>query len=249
MGHLPGPNWSPRCASRARRPLRRPTGCMWDFLLDVYDQQIRRGCLPSRTSAYRQLPPDVSLEAVLCFKYLRTVAHDNTGLASTLCSATTAPRWHSGPATPGLRRGSPVNGWTAASRSSTGAEPWLRSRPPPNRSCSGPAAVGVPTANPQSTRTPSWTTSDTAHRRLLPALRQDPGSYPHQASTHPSLEESATDIIIEQQPCTESLDNDTDPSRCRHAQREAGDPCRTRWCKVSGDEQRLIRNEHVPARV
>ena len=29
-------------------------------------------------SAYRQLPPDLSLDSVLCFKYRRTVANDNT---------------------------------------------------------------------------------------------------------------------------------------------------------------------------
>ena len=142
---------------------------LWDFL-PRYDQQF--GVAPvQQASAYRQLPPDVSLEAVLCFKYLRTVAHDNTirfnGAALQLLPMA------SGPATPGPAWKS-RNGWTAASWSSTGAEPWPRSRPPPNRSCSGPAAVGVPTANPQSTRTPSWTTSDTAHRRLLPALRRRP---------------------------------------------------------------------------
>ena len=142
---------------------------LWDFL-PRYDQQF--GVAPAQqASAYRQLPPDVSLEAVLCFKYLRTVA-------TTTPSASTAQRYNcspmaSGPATPGPAWKS-RNGWTAASWSSTGAEPWPRSRPPPNRSCSGPAAVGVPTANPQSTRTPSWTTSDTAHRRLLPALRRRP---------------------------------------------------------------------------
>ena len=49
---------------------------LWDFL-PRYDQQF--GVAPAQqASAYRQLPPDVSLEAVLCFKYLRTVAHDNT---------------------------------------------------------------------------------------------------------------------------------------------------------------------------
>ena len=142
---------------------------LWDFL-PRYDQQF--GVAPAQqASAYRQLPPDVSLEAVLCFKYLRTVAHDNTirfnGAALQLLpdglrASYAGPAWKS------------RNGWTAASWSSTGAEPWPRSRPPPNRSCSGPAAVGVPTANPQSTRTPSWTTSDTAHRRLLPALRRRP---------------------------------------------------------------------------
>ena len=68
--------WSPRCASRARRPLRRPTGCCGTSCRAT----ISSSAWPpaQQASAYRQLPPDVSLEAVLCFKYLRTVAHDNT---------------------------------------------------------------------------------------------------------------------------------------------------------------------------
>ena len=49
---------------------------LWDFL-PRYNQRF--GVTPSQLgSAYRQLPPGVCLDAVLCFKYLRTVANDNT---------------------------------------------------------------------------------------------------------------------------------------------------------------------------
>ena len=47
-----------------------------DFL-PRYDRQF--GVAPAqREPAYRPLPPGVSLDAVLCFKYLRTVANDHT---------------------------------------------------------------------------------------------------------------------------------------------------------------------------
>ena len=35
-------------------------------------------CAAQQGSAYRQLSADLSLDSVLCFKYLRTVANDNT---------------------------------------------------------------------------------------------------------------------------------------------------------------------------
>ena len=49
---------------------------LWNFL-PRYNQRF--GVTPSQLgSAYRQLPPGVCLDAVLCFKYIRTVANDNT---------------------------------------------------------------------------------------------------------------------------------------------------------------------------
>ena len=50
------------------------------MLLDFLPRYNRRfGVAPAQPgSAYRQPAPDVSLDAVLCFKYLRTVANDNT---------------------------------------------------------------------------------------------------------------------------------------------------------------------------
>ena len=49
---------------------------LWDFL-PRYNQRF--GVAPAQpSSAYRQLPPGVSLNATLCFKYIRTVANDNT---------------------------------------------------------------------------------------------------------------------------------------------------------------------------
>ena len=49
---------------------------LWNFL-PRYNQRF--GVTPSQLgSAYRQLPPGVCLDSVLCFKYIRTVANDNT---------------------------------------------------------------------------------------------------------------------------------------------------------------------------
>ena len=49
---------------------------LWNFL-PRYNQRF--GVTPSQLgSAYRQLTPGVCLDSVLCFKYIRTVANDNT---------------------------------------------------------------------------------------------------------------------------------------------------------------------------
>ena len=49
---------------------------LWNFL-PRFNQRF--GVTPSQpSSAYLQLPPGVSLNATLCFKYIRTVANDNT---------------------------------------------------------------------------------------------------------------------------------------------------------------------------
>ena len=49
---------------------------LWNFL-PRYNQRF--GVTPSQpSSAYRQLPDGVCLNATLCFKYIRTVANDNT---------------------------------------------------------------------------------------------------------------------------------------------------------------------------
>ena len=49
---------------------------LWNFL-PRYNQRF--GVAPAQPgSAYRQLPDGVCLDAVLCFKYIRTVANDNT---------------------------------------------------------------------------------------------------------------------------------------------------------------------------
>ena len=49
---------------------------LWDFL-PRFNRQFGVPAAEPGT-AYRQLPPGVSLNATLCFKYLRTVANDNT---------------------------------------------------------------------------------------------------------------------------------------------------------------------------
>ena len=49
---------------------------LWDFL-PRFSQRF--GVTPAQPgTAYRQLPADMSLDAVLCFKYIRKVANDNT---------------------------------------------------------------------------------------------------------------------------------------------------------------------------
>ena len=49
---------------------------LWNFL-PRYNQRF--GVAPAQPgSAYRQLPDGVCLDATLCFKYIRTVANDNT---------------------------------------------------------------------------------------------------------------------------------------------------------------------------
>ena len=69
-------DWSPRCASRASATIEEANRMLGDFL-PRYDRQF--GVAPAqREPAYRPLPPGVSLDAVRCFKYLRTVANDHT---------------------------------------------------------------------------------------------------------------------------------------------------------------------------
>ena len=95
-----------------------------DFL-PRYDRQF--GVAPAQPGpAYRPLPPGVSLDAVLCFKYLAP-------WPTTTPSTSTAPRCRrspmgAGPATLGPASKS-KSGWTAASWSSTRAGPWPQSRP------------------------------------------------------------------------------------------------------------------------
>ena len=75
VGHLPGPLVSEmRLAGAAT--IEEANRMLGDFL-PRYDRQF--AVAPAqREPAYRPLPPGVSLDAVLCFKYLRTVANDHT---------------------------------------------------------------------------------------------------------------------------------------------------------------------------
>ena len=145
-----------------------------DFL-PRYDRQF--GVAPAqREPAYRPLPPGVSLDAVLCFKYLRTVANDHTvhfNGANAPGSCPTA----TGPATLGPASKS-KSGWTAASWSSSRAGPWPQRRPPPGRSRSGPARAGAPTVSCRPTRQPDQPVTVTAHRQLLPVPRRRPRPAP-----------------------------------------------------------------------
>ena len=50
---------------------------LWDFL-PRFNQTDSESPAAEPGTAYRQLPDGVSIDAVLCFKYIRTVANDNT---------------------------------------------------------------------------------------------------------------------------------------------------------------------------
>ena len=144
-----------------------------DFL-PRYDRQF--GVAPAqREPAYRPLPPGVSLDAVLCFKYLRTVANDHTIHFNG--AALQALPDGAGPATLGPASKS-KSGWTAASWSSTRAGPWPQRRPPPGPSRSGPARAGAPTVSCRPTRQPDQPVTVTAHRQLLPVPRRRPRPAP-----------------------------------------------------------------------
>ena len=130
------------------------------MLLDFLPRYNRRfGVAPAQPgSAYRQPAPDVSLDAVLCFKYLRTVANDNTvhfnGAALQMLPD-------------GLRATMPEPGskskfdWTAASWSSIRAGAWLRPLHPLSRSPSGRKRVHATTGCCWQTHQASQTTATT----------------------------------------------------------------------------------------
>ena len=165
-----------------------------DFL-PRYDRQF--GVAPAQPEpAYRPLPPGVSLDEVLCFKYLAP-------WPTTTPSTSTAPRCRCSPMGAGPTTLGPASksksGWTAALWSSTRAGSWPPSRPPPGPSRSGPTPAGAPTVSCRPTRQPVQPVTVTAHRQLLPVPGEDPSPHPRQASAQPPLEESS-DIIIEQQP-------------------------------------------------
>ena len=86
-----------------------------DFL-PRYDRQF--GVAPAqREPAYRPLPPGVSLDAVLCFKYLRTVANDHTVHFNGQNAPTPARR------PPGRLRSDPRRSPRAAGRQHRGRPP------------------------------------------------------------------------------------------------------------------------------
>ena len=100
-------------------------------------------------STYRQLQDGVCFDAVLCFKYLRTVARDNTvqfdGATAQLMPdtepATPAPQWRS-------------RSVSTVASSFTRVGPWRQSPLPLGLSRSGLAAVVAPTAiHPQTAQT------------------------------------------------------------------------------------------------
>ena len=76
LGHLPGPAGLRDAPRAGASTIEQANQVLWDFL-PRYNQRF--GVTPAQPgSAYRQLPTGVSLNATLCFKYIRTVANDNT---------------------------------------------------------------------------------------------------------------------------------------------------------------------------
>ena len=156
-----------------------------DFL-PRYDRQF--GVAPAQPEpAYRPLPPGVSLDAVLCFKYLAP-------WPTTTPSTSMAPRCRRSPMGAGPTTLGPASrsksGWTAASWSSTRAGPWPPSQPRRARRAQGPAPAGAPTVSCWPTRQPDQPVTVTAHRQLLPVPRRRPrpASPPSQRPTTPGGE-------------------------------------------------------------
>ena len=181
--------WSPRCASRARRPLRRPTGCCGTSCRATISSSAWR--LPSRprpiancrrTSRWRR-----SCASSTCARWPTTTPSASTAALQLLPDGLRASYAR---ARVESRNGSAASvqnrGHEAGPRRTGRAQGPQRSasqRPTPSR-------LAPPLGRHRTRRTDGCS----------PPSGGDPGSYPHQASTHPSLEESATDIIIEQQP-------------------------------------------------
>ena len=137
-----------------------------DFL-PRYDRQF--GVAPAqREPAYRPLPPGVSLDAVLCFKYLRTVANDHTihfnGAALQ--------------ALPDGRRTTDARTRVEVQERLDGSIVVVHQgrtvATAPGRSRSGRAPAGAPTVSCRPTRQPDQPVTVTAHRQLLPVPRRRP---------------------------------------------------------------------------
>ena len=146
-------------------------------------------------SAYRQLPPSTCLDAVLCFKYIRTVANDNT-------VRTKAPQYNSCPTATGPATLAPTymsrRGSTAASSSLTRAGPWQQCPHRTALSSSGHGTAAAPTAICPQTWQPPTTM---AHSRALPTLSAGTERRPSRA-THPDPKPPNAPAPQEDQPQT-----------------------------------------------
>ena len=167
-----------------------------DFL-PRYDRQF--GVAPAqREPAYRPLPPGVSLDAVLCFKYLRTVANDHT-IHFNGAALQALP---DGRRTTDARTRVEVHERLDGSIVVVHQGRTVATAPAP----AGPVALRARTGRRSNGQLPADSPARPArdgHRapdNCSPSPGEDHGPHPHQASAQPPLEESATDIIIEQQP-------------------------------------------------
>ena len=167
-----------------------------DFL-PRYDRQF--AVAPAqREPAYRPLPPGVSLDAVLCFKYLRTVANDHT----VHFNGAALQALPDGRRTSYARTRVEVQERLDGSIVVVHQGRTVATAPAP----AGPVALRARTGRRSNGQLPADSPARPArdgHRAPTTAPRppaKDPGPHPQQASAQPPLEESATDIVIEQQP-------------------------------------------------
>ena len=134
----------------------------------------------------------------MCFKYLRTVAHDNTIRFNTAALQLLPDGLRASYARARVEVQERLDGSIAVvHRGRTVATKPAPAEPVVLRARSGRRPNGQP---PVDSHPLLDDIGHGAQDGCSPPSGEDPGSYPHQASTHPSLEESATDIIIEQQP-------------------------------------------------
>ena len=140
----------------------------------------RFGVPAAHRAWHRQLPPGVCLDAVLCFKYIRTVANDNTVRTAPPCtSACGCARRSRGPSDGrgGLRGAAQPAPIRSGPRRPARQRPW------------------------RANRLQAWGDSDGTERRAYrapnPAPQPRPGLLPEETRSRPPMEET-TDLISRQ---------------------------------------------------
>ena len=162
---------------------------LWNFL-PRFNQRF--GVTPAQPgSAYRQLPDGVSLDAVLCFKYIRTVANDNTVHFNGATMQLLADDHRASYARAKVEVQERLDG--SISGSTPGQRPWQRSQaatePVTLRARSGRRANGHWTAD---------VAGSMLQRRPPIPYNQDQDRLSKETRPQLPLEEMTTDIIIEQ---------------------------------------------------
>ena len=159
---------------------------LWDFL-PRFNRQFGVPAAEPGT-AYRQLPTGVSLNATLCFKYLRTVANDNTVRFNGATLQILADDLRASYARAKVEVQERLDGSiVVAYRGRTLAAEPAATEPVTLRARSGRRANG------------HWTADVAGSGRRPPMpYNQDQDRLSKQTRAQPSMEETATDIIIEQ---------------------------------------------------